>query len=145
MLKDATPKKQQFGCTIARHLVDAETFFRRLVSTAAVAKQGNLAIRAIAWEDLWEHVHDAFNKKGFSRETDDGLQLRHQVIVDLIDRFNDMLSELEQEYPEVAYLDLRGSLPDRLEDWANELHPKNAGFAKIAEKFHRLIQRLLEE
>lgn len=58
-------------------------------------------------------------------------KLRASCIRYLIDEFSARLAELEALYAgRVVFVDSRGTLdPD---DWANELHPKGAGFNKIA-------------
>jgi hypothetical protein len=78
----------------------------------------------------------AFAKK---RVSDKATQ---QAILDrLIDTYNDMLQGLMVQHPKFRYVDLRGML-DRDQDWANELHPKNSAFARIAKRIHEEIQTL---
>ena len=61
----------------------------------------------------------------------DGLQ--RDCVKLIINRFSDVLKSLE-DYGngQVVFVDSRNALADA--DWANELHPKPAGFEKIAEQ-----------
>jgi metacaspase-1 len=53
----------------------------------------------------------------------------------LVDRFNGILAQLQQERPtDFMYIDLRGVL-DIDRDWENEIHPTRAGFRKVANVF----------
>ncbi|SRR5690349_17270660 len=57
--------------------------------------------------------------------------LRAPCVRYLIDEFSQRLAELETLYAgRVVFVDSRGTLAEG--DWANELHPKAAGFNKIA-------------
>jgi phospholipase/lecithinase/hemolysin len=41
--------------------------------------------------------------------------------------------------PDVLHVDLTGTLQTK-NDWANELHPTNAGFRALADKIHAALQ-----
>jgi hypothetical protein len=58
----------------------------------------------------------------------------------LMDRFNDMLQEVAAEFDHVRYVDLRRVLPATKSLWANELHPKEAGFKLAAQEFEKAIE-----
>lgn len=59
--------------------------------------------------------------------------LRTACVRFLIDQFSLRLAELEARYGgRVVFVDSRGTLA--ADDWANELHPKAAGFGKIARR-----------
>ncbi|WP_169981141.1 SGNH/GDSL hydrolase family protein [Tautonia rosea] len=64
--------------------------------------------------------------------------LRQDIIIRLIDIFNEMLQELEQQHNKslLKYVNLRDVLNLSTEHWSNELHPTNLGFKRIAERFH---------
>lgn len=67
--------------------------------------------------------------------------LRDACIKHLIDTFTDMLGELVERYPgRVVLVDSRDTL--QRSDWANELHPKPQGFAKIAKRWRPVLQEL---
>jgi hypothetical protein len=59
----------------------------------------------------------------------------------LIDRFNEMLQELENEHDNFHYIDLRPHISDG--DWTNELHLYNQSYRRVAERFHRKIQQFV--
>lgn len=85
--------------------------------------------------------HDTFNKKNYPYDDDDAnataeLQVRHDIVAKFIDSFNTMLSGLQTKYAGIVhYVDLRGTLLTR-DEWANELHPKEEGFGKLADKIN---------
>ena len=107
----------------------------------------------------WLYPH--FRKKG---HTD--LQRNTDAIARLVDRFNDMLSNLhtKKHLSHVKYIDLRDCLSNNLRclndreghnygdtddclgefelDWNDELHPTSDGFEKLAKKFSKKIKKL---
>jgi len=88
-----------------------------------------------------------FRKKGYP---DAELQVRCDLMVALIDRFNEVLTGIAggPGLDHVHYLDLRGTLSPRLQGqayktwWGNELHPTEQGFARVAARFDQLIRRI---
>ncbi|MGI9411112.1 MAG: N-acetylmuramoyl-L-alanine amidase, partial [Hyphomicrobiaceae bacterium] len=60
----------------------------------------------------------------------------------LMDRFNVALTRLSEEFPNFAYLDVRGTVKDNERSWHDELHPKNTGYGELAEKFRLAIERV---
>jgi hypothetical protein len=83
--------------------------------------------------------HESFSTRGYPSNE---LETRRRILAVFMDRFNERLNALAQGRSRVHYLDLRGTLPDG-DMWANELHPKNAGFKMLAEKFDELIQKII--
>ena len=84
--------------------------------------------------------HDSFNHKNYSLDAPNGLEVRHDIVKQFIDGLNDLLQALAQKYPgKVFYINLRNTLSAR-EDWANELHPGNDGFAALAKKIDDALQ-----
>lgn len=84
-------------------------------------------------------LEPGFRGKGFHKRDQNAVMMRS-----LIDRFNDMLLKVAalKEFKHVICLDLRGTLAAGAgykKDWANELHPSNGGFAKVARKFAAAI------
>jgi len=61
-----------------------------------------------------------------------------QVIETLIDFFNQMLEELDQENERFHFVDLRSIIQD--DDWRDELHLKNAGYRMASDEFNKAIQ-----
>ena len=55
-----------------------------------------------------------------------------------------MLKSLESKFPgKVFHIDARNTLKDTTsyrDEWANELHPTDAGFQKVAKVFNDVIQ-----
>lgn len=88
---------------------------------------------------------EPFNKKNFHYKTGEDLQVRHDIVKQFMDPFNDMLKELaaQRKYSgRVHYVNLCETLQSSYE-WANELHPNNDGFRKLAAKFDQALQRHL--
>lgn len=63
-----------------------------------------------------------------------------EVMRTLVTRFNDTLAELARENPNFHYIDVRQEVGDG--DWANELHPKNGAFCRVADRFHQKIEEV---
>jgi hypothetical protein len=63
------------------------------------------------------------------------------LIRSLIDIFNDMLQELDDENDNFHYIDLRPHISDG--DWVNELHLYNHAYRRVAERFHEMIQQFV--
>lgn len=85
-------------------------------------------------------LEPGFREKGFEVLDD-----RISMAAKLIDRFNAMLKGIAAmpEFTHVDYLDLRGTLSNGANYktwWANELHPTERGFAKVADLFASAIQ-----
>jgi hypothetical protein len=84
-------------------------------------------------------LEPGFRKKGYDRMAD-----RIRVMADLIDRFNGLLAALPTQpgFAHVRYVNLRPVLPNTgnyQKWWANELHPTEAGFQAVAQKFDAAI------
>jgi lysophospholipase L1-like esterase len=87
---------------------------------------------------------DTFNKKNYPYAGDPAkLQVRHDIVAVFIDSFNKMLATLAAMYPGVVHhVDLRGTLQTK-DEWANELHPTNDGFGKLADKINLALHTVL--
>ena len=77
----------------------------------------------------------------FARKNIVGDTICRDLIKQLIDRFNDMLQELDDEIDKFHYLDLRSIIND--EDWVNELHLSSSGYNKVASIFDIEIKKYL--
>ena len=67
--------------------------------------------------------------------------LIHYILVE----FNERLKAVAAEFPQVSYLDLRGTVPrtDRREEyWFDEIHPNDKGFLGVSAKFVERINEL---
>jgi len=86
-------------------------------------------------------------KPGFQKKGYDNLEKNKEVLVQLIDRFNDMIETLiaMPGFSHVLHLDLRNTLKHDTtyrQSWANELHPSPRGFELVTDKFAKLIDTL---
>lgn len=84
--------------------------------------------------------HESFSTRGYPISQ---LDQRRNILEVFMKQFNNRLDAIAKDRPRVHYLNLRGTLPDE-KLWANELHPKNEGFKRIAEKFDLLIQDIIQ-
>ena len=62
------------------------------------------------------------------------------IMKTIIDKFNHKLKDLEAQYPNVTYIDLRGMTGGHSVNWDNEIHPTKDIFEQMAQKFHHEIQ-----
>jgi hypothetical protein len=89
-----------------------------------------------------------FREKNFPNNNDADLQKRIDMMVDIMDKFNDMVQSLnaQPQLAHVRYIDLRGTLSNRIADyktwWGNELHPTEQGFGAVADKFAAVLAQL---
>ena len=104
----------------------------------------------------WGLLPGPWLKPGFDEKLYLDITVTTQMMVALIDRFNNMLKNLVQEpgLGEVHYIDLRGTLPNSADSykqwWANELHPTGGeligggsdGFGAVAAKFQAVLSTL---
>jgi lysophospholipase L1-like esterase len=82
-----------------------------------------------------------FSSKNFPNRNDADLNLRHQIISSLIDAVNSMQRIITREYlDKVFHVDLTNTLHTQAE-WANELHPRNEGFAALASRVNASLQK----
>ena len=88
---------------------------------------------------------DPFNRKNYTLDAPNGLEVRHDIVKQFIDGLNDLLQGLAQKYPRKVFcINLRNTLSSR-DDWANELHPGNKGFAALADKIDAALQANISE
>ena len=88
-----------------------------------------------------------FRKKGYP---DSELQMRCDLMVTLIDRFNEAVEGIAggPGLGHLHYVDLRGTLSQQIQgqaykgSWNDELHPTEQGFGKVAAKFDTLIRQI---
>ena len=100
---------------------------------------------AVALGIIGPWFEDTFRKKGFplSGANDPDLLRRRKIVAEFIKSLNAMLDSLQTKYlGKVFKVDLLGTLPNR-SDWANELHPTNAGFAAVAWKFNNRLYEVV--
>ncbi len=72
----------------------------------------------------------------------DDAELQRNIIQEMVDRLNETQKKVCAAFPMAHHVDLRGTL-SKITDWADELHPTNAGFGNVAEKIRRKLHELL--
>ncbi len=81
-------------------------------------------------------LRPALARKGIFDEV-----VQQNIVITLIDRYNSMLTALDEAHPTFHHVDLRDMLdPDG--DWVNELHLRNSAFARVADRFDQRIRSL---
>lgn len=65
-------------------------------------------------------------------------ELQAAIVVEMVNRFNTALLRLTQGYPNVTYVDVRGTVTAG--HWYDELHPSSQAFGLIAKKIDQAIQ-----
>lgn len=82
---------------------------------------------------------------GFGRKNIlDRKQEQEPIIKKLVDHFNSMLADLDQEFERFHYIDLRNLFPKESE-WDNEIHLKSQGFKTVAKLYHEKMLSLLPQ
>jgi len=69
-------------------------------------------------------------------------ETRHKLARELIDRLNRALRELARHRASFHHVDLRGTLTS-VRQWEDEIHPRSAGFRKMARTFRREMDRVV--
>jgi hypothetical protein len=95
----------------------------------------------------WGPLPGPWLRPGFEQKGYQDLAPNAAVIHTMIDRFNTMLVGLagQGDLGHLRYVNLRGTLSGQLggeaykQDWHDELHPRDSGFARIAEKFNAAV------
>jgi hypothetical protein len=102
---------------------------------------GRGVINFIGWK-VGPWFDPTFNQKNYPNNSPADLRVRHDILVQFIDAVTVMLKGLAAD-PKYAgklfHVDLRNTLATK-DDWANELHPGNSGFSKLAAKIDHALQ-----
>lgn len=64
------------------------------------------------------------------------------TIATMMNIFNEMLADLSANLPNFHFIDVRGLSPKESQ-WDNEIHLKNSGFKRVADKFHEKMTDIL--
>jgi hypothetical protein len=94
------------------------------------------------WWKIGPWFDRPFNAKNYPNTDAATLKTRHDITAKFIDAVNKMLAGLaaDSKYAgKVFHVDTRGTLLMENE-WANELHPLNPGFARLADKIDAALQ-----
>jgi hypothetical protein len=97
---------------------------------------------AFLWWKIGPWFDHTFNAKNYPNTSPADLQVRHDIVVSFIDAMDGMLSALAASpnyRGKLFHVNLRGTLQAEF-DWANELHPQNAGFKILADKMDAVLQ-----
>jgi len=95
----------------------------------------------------WGILPGPWLEPGFREKGYDDMKIRIDLTKQMIDRFNKMLQNIVDttSFSHVKYIDLRNSLSigsNYKKDWANELHPTEAGFKRITNRFAAVLDTL---
>ncbi|EXJ16932.1 DNA/RNA non-specific endonuclease [Imhoffiella purpurea] len=72
--------------------------------------------------------------------------LQPEVTGYLIDHLNERLAQLESRFPgQVRHVDCRGRVGPSMQSWYDELHPRNPGYARVADLFEQQIEAMRHE
>lgn len=69
------------------------------------------------------------------------LGIGREILGLVMERFSALLDGLQIEYPSFHFVDLRGSIGGSSNSWHDEIHPKNAGFGRAAERISARIRQ----
>lgn len=67
---------------------------------------------------------------------------RKTLIKLIMDKFNQMILDLSNEYNNVYFIDLRNTVPQDDSFWHDEIHPNDHGFKLVADKFISKLKSL---
>ena len=67
---------------------------------------------------------------------------QRDIVLLVINKYNEMLASLDVEYPNFHYVDLRPIL-DPHTDWVNELHLTNSAYARASQRIYEKLKPLL--
>lgn len=75
----------------------------------------------------------SFEDRGYGGKPD----LQAEMLRYLVDSFNDLLADLDENHQRFHHVDLRGVVG---EEWADEIHPNRQGAMKVAAKLCRIFK-----
>lgn len=89
---------------------------------------------------------DQWLGRAFAAQGINDPHLRHEIIKRLVDRLYSMMDGLETKAKTkgIWVVNCRGALP-KVTDWADEIHGTSDGFAKVAGRFHKVIESALAQ
>lgn len=68
---------------------------------------------------------------------------QNQIVKDLVDGFNEMLSDLSNQYSYFHHVDIRSQFPDE-KDWHNEIHLNNNAYKRLAMIYSERMSEILD-
>jgi len=98
--------------------------------------------QGVCWLGPW--LYPSLNSRGWMTGlTDEDIARGRGIVTDFLARFRVMLQALAADpYNRVFYVETQGTLKSR-GDWANELHPTEAGFTRLAQPFLQALRTKL--
>ncbi|WP_335948446.1 C1 family peptidase [Salipiger bermudensis] len=63
----------------------------------------------------------------------------HEIVGRILDDFATLLRLLDTEIPNYSFVDVKGVVGSSPNSWADEIHPKSAGFGRVAAEFRDAI------
>jgi hypothetical protein len=103
---------------------------------------GRAAVSFLGWK-IGPWFDETFNHKNYPYNNNAAdLQVRHDILKKFITALNVLLAGLAAQPKYVGklfHVDLTDTLQSK-QEWANELHPTNAGFAKLAAKIETALR-----
>jgi lysophospholipase L1-like esterase len=100
---------------------------------------GRGVIDFILWK-IGPWFHESFNHKNYFYKDANDLWRRHNIVKNFIDPLNALIIELETKYKGRVFYDKLTETLRLRNEWANELHPRNPGFALLAAKINDALQ-----
>ncbi|MBO9401184.1 GDSL-type esterase/lipase family protein [Shimia sp. R9_3] len=71
------------------------------------------------------------------------LEIGREIVELIVGRFNEALAEFASDFAgNVRYIDVRTSVGGNVSSWYDEIHPRNPGFKRVADKILRVLGRL---
>lgn len=143
----------------AERLAFIERAYRTLLGTVGQAFGGRVAVVLHGYDHaipggpgdprrpLWA-ANDAWIGAPLTRRGIMDPALRRAIVRTMIDHLNELQRRLcgggaaGGTFAHAWHVDVRGTLP-RVADWADELHPTDAGFARAARRFDRVLAHLI--
>jgi len=71
--------------------------------------------------------------------------LQRQIVAEMIRRFNETMKQIATDFPGSVYHVDCQRVVGTLSKWHDELHPKDEGYFKVAQKFDEVIKRALSD
>lgn len=93
-------------------------------------------------EILWASFVGPWLEPTFRARGVEDIETMRRSVAWFVDRFNELLVELDAAIPAFHYADLRGTVPQ--DEWPNEIHPSPRGFSMLADKFAAVMQPFRE-
>ncbi|WP_353475337.1 GDSL-type esterase/lipase family protein [Salipiger sp. H15] len=137
----ATAEALLDGAALSARLAEVVAGYRQIMSQLLAARPG-LVVLAHGYDHFLPRedgpwLGAVLAEKGIPPD------LGREVIALVVDRLATALQELAAAVPGFYPVDLRGAIGTSLNSWHDEVHPRNAGFARAAERVHYALRQAL--